>query len=393
MTNWGQTSNKVRKSGMEQVDCVVVGAGVVGLAVACEMALQGRETILLERESAFGTVSSARNSEVIHAGIYYPKDSLKAKLCVEGNRLLYEYCRSHQVATQNYGKLIVAADDTQIDDLQAILYKAQNNGVPEIKLLDGSQAKGLEPELNCVAAVLSASTGIVDSHGYMLSLLGGFEDAGGMIAYQSPLISAKSIGQHAEGGYELEIGGADSMNIQTKLLINCAGMSAPALAHKIEGLQQGLVPQAYFAKGNYFSLTGKSPFQHLIYPIPEPGGLGVHLTLDMGGQAKFGPDVEWLEIATEDQIDYTVDPKRGEGFYAAVRRYWPGLKEGALQPDYSGVRAKIVPPNAPAGDFCFDGPAQHGLHGLFNLYGFESPGLTSSLAIARHLEALIKSSL
>ena len=378
---------------MEHVDCVVIGAGVVGLAVAREMALQGRETILLERENAFGTISSARNSEVIHAGIYYLKDSLKAKLCVEGNRLLYEYCRSHQVATQPYGKLIVATDVGQIDDLQALLYKAQNNGVPEIKMISGEEARALEPNLQCVAAILSSSTGIVDSHGYMLSLLGGFEDAGGMIAYQSPLISAKAIGANAEGGFELDIGGPDGMRIQTKLLINCAGMSAPAVAKKIEGLDNSHIPKAYFAKGNYFSLSGKSPFQHLIYPIPEPGGLGVHLTLDMGGQAKFGPDVEWLDIETEGQIDYTVDAKRGDGFYEAVRRYWPALKDGSLQPDYSGVRAKIVPPNAPAGDFCFDSPADHGLTGLFNLYGFESPGLTSSLAIAKYLEGQIKSSL
>lgn len=378
---------------MDRVDCVVIGAGVIGLAVAREMALQGRETILLERESTFGTISSARNSEVIHAGIYYPKDSLKAKLCVEGNRMLYEYCRSHHVATQPYGKLIVASDESQLNDLQAILYKAQQNNVPEIKMLTGEQAKSMEPELQCSAALLSASTGIVDSHGFMLSLLGGFEDAGGMIAYQSPLISARPIGSNAQDGFELEIGGADDMKIQTKLLINCAGMSAPAIAKKIEGLAQEQIPKAYFAKGNYFSLSGKSPFKHLIYPIPEPGGLGVHLTLDMGGQAKFGPDVEWLEIDDENQIDYTVNPKRGDGFYAAVRKYWPGLKDNALQPDYSGVRAKIVPPNVPAGDFCFNTPKDHGLEGLFNLYGFESPGLTSSLAIAKYLEGQIKSSL
>jgi L-2-hydroxyglutarate oxidase LhgO len=378
---------------MERVDCVVIGAGVIGLAVAREMALQGRETILLEREAAFGTISSARNSEVIHAGIYYPKGSLKAKLCVAGNRLLYEYCRSHQVATQPYGKLIVASDETQIDDLQAILFKAQNNGVPQIKMISGDEAKALEPNLKCSAAILSSSTGIVDSHGYMLSLLGGFEDAGGMIAYQSPLISAKPIGQNAMDGFELAIGGNDGMHIQTTWLMNCAGMSAPAVAQKIEGLPEMHIPKAYFAKGNYFSLSGKSPFSRLIYPIPEPGGLGVHLTLDMGGQAKFGPDVEWLEIEEEGQIDYTVDPKRSEGFYEAVRRYWPELKDGALQPDYSGVRAKIAPPNAPAGDFYVDGPEQHGLQGLFNLYGFESPGLTSSLAIAKHLEAQIKNSL
>jgi len=377
---------------MEQVDCVVIGAGVIGLAVAREMALQGRETILLEREGSFGTISSARNSEVIHAGIYYPKDSLKAKLCVEGNRLLYEYCRTHQVGTQAYGKLIVA-DETQINDLQAILYKAQNNGVPEIKMISGEEAKQLEPKLKCSAAILSASTGIVDSHAYMLSLLGGFEDAGGMIAYHSPLMRAKPIGHSAEGGFELSIGGPDGMQLQTKLLINCAGMSAPVIAQKIEGLNKDQIPQAYFAKGNYFSLSGKSPFTHLIYPIPEPGGLGVHLTLDMGGQAKFGPDVEWLDIQNEGHVDYTVDPKRGESFYEAVRRYWPELKDNSLQPDYSGVRAKIVPPNSPAGDFCFNAPQDHGLQGLYNLYGFESPGLTSSIAIARYLEAIIKSSL
>ena len=377
---------------MEQVDCVVIGAGVVGLAVAREMALQGHETILLEREGSFGTISSARNSEVIHAGIYYPKDSLKAKLCVEGNRLLYEYCRAHQVGTQAYGKLIVA-DESQIDDLQAILYKAQNNGVPDIKMITGEEAKQLEPQLKCSAAILSASTGIVDSHSFMLSLLGGFEDAGGMIAYHAPLMSAKPIGQGAQGGFELSIGGPDGMKLRTKLLINCAGMSAPVIAQKIEGLESNQIPKAYFAKGNYFSLSGKSPFTHLIYPIPEAGGLGVHLTLDMAGQAKFGPDVEWLDIENEEQIDYTVNSKRSEGFYEAVRRYWPELKDNSLQPDYSGVRAKIVAPNTPAGDFCFNAPQDHGLQGLYNLYGFESPGLTSSIAIARYLEGKIKSSL
>jgi len=305
---------------------------------------------------------------------------------------LYEYCRSHQVATKQYGKLIVA-DESQINDLRAILYKAQNNGVPEIRMLSGEEAKQLEPNLKCDAAILSSSTGIIDSHGFMLSLLGGFEDAGGMIAYRSPLISAKPSIKGLEGGFELQIGGPDGMKLQTKLLINCAGMSASALAQKIEGLNPEQIPKAYFAKGNYFSLTGKSPFNHLIYPIPEPGGLGVHLTLDIGGQAKFGPDVEWLDIETEEQIDYAVNSKRVEGFYEAVRRYWPELKDNSLQPDYSGVRAKIVPPNTPAGDFCFSSPKDHGLEGLYNLYGFESPGLTSSLAIAKHLLGEIKSSL
>lgn len=372
---------------MEQLDCVVVGAGVVGLAIAREMALQGRETILLEREAAFGTISSARNSEVIHAGIYYPKDSLKARLCVAGNALLYAYCRSHQVGTQPYGKLIVAADDSQLDDLQAIMYRAQNNDVPGLSMLSGKEAIALEPQLQCSAALLSKSTGIVDSHSLMLSLLGGFEDAGGMVAYQSPLFSALAL---PGGGFRLDIGGAEGMQIETKLLINCAGMSAPKVAACIEGLNPAQIPKAYFAKGNYFSLTGRSPFQHLIYPIPEPGGLGVHLTLDMAGQAKFGPDVEWLDIESEEEVSYAVNAQRSEGFYAAVRRYWPGLKDGTLAPDYSGIRAKIVPPGAPAGDFVFDTPVEHGLEGLYNLYGFESPGLTSCLAIAKYLEGLVK---
>jgi L-2-hydroxyglutarate oxidase LhgO len=372
---------------MERLDCVVIGAGVVGLAIAREMALQGKETILLEREPAFGTISSARNSEVIHAGIYYPKNSLKARLCVAGNRMLYEYCRSHQVGTQQYGKLIVAADDSQLDDLRALQHRAQENEVPGISMISAKEAIALEPQLQCTAALHSKSTGIVDSHAYMLSLLGGFEDAGGMVAYQSPLLRATAL---TGGGFRLEIGGQEAMQIETTLLINCAGMSAPKVAAAIEGLDPAHIPRAYFAKGNYFSLSGKSPFQHLIYPIPEPGGLGVHLTLDMAGQAKFGPDVEWLDIAAEAEINYSVDPRRGDGFYAAVRRYWPGLKDGTLMPDYSGVRAKIVPLGAPAGDFVFDCPTTHGLAGLYNLYGFESPGLTSSLAIAKHLDGLIR---
>lgn len=378
---------------MERVDCVVIGAGVIGLAIAREMALQGRETIVLEREKTFGTVSSSRNSEVIHAGIYYPKDSLKAKLCVEGNRLLYDHCRRHHVTTRRYGKLIVATEEAQMDDLQAIFYRAKCNDVPDVKLISSSEATLLEPHLHCVGAILSASTGVVDSHAFMISLLGSFEDAGGMVAYKSPLVSAKPIGNNGEGGYEIRVAGSGGMTIQTAFLVNCGGMSAPTISQHIEGLASEHIPKAYFAKGNYFSLSGKSPFSHLIYPVPESGGLGVHLTLDMGGQAKFGPDVEWLDIDAEEQINYTVDPMRGNRFYGAVRRYWPGLRDGALQPSYSGVRAKIVPHNVPGGDFCISGPRVHGLEGLYCLYGFESPGLTSSLAIAKHLELQIKSSL
>lgn len=374
---------------MDRVDCVVVGAGVVGLAVSRSLAQQGFETILLERESAFGTVSSARNSEVIHAGIYYPAGSLKAKLCVAGNHLLYEYLKSHQIQFKPCGKLIVATSPNQDADLEEILQKAMKNGVPKMSRLSKEQIHVMEPNLNASSALLSESTGVVDSHGYMLSLLGGFEDAGGMIAYQSPLIKATPI-QDGKNGYRLEVGGEEPFELETKYLINCAGLSAPAIAHKVEGLPKQHIPKAYFAKGNYFSLTGKSPFSRLIYPVPEPGGLGVHLTLDMGGQAKFGPDVEWLDIDREEQINYTVDKERGEKFYAAVRQYWPGLQDGALNADYSGVRAKISAPGEPAADFRIDDQQIHGLEGLVNLYGFESPGLTSSLAIAQEVVGLLK---
>lgn len=373
---------------MDRVDCVVVGAGVVGLAVSRNLAMQGFETILLERESAFGTISSARNSEVIHAGIYYPKGSLKAKFCVTGNQMLYEYAKSHQVQFNPCGKLIVATHPNQDADLEEILQKATNNGVPRMSRLTKEQVLAMEPNLNASSALLSESTGVIDSHGYMLSLLGGFEDAGGMIAYQSPLIKAIPI-QDGKNGYRIEVGGAEPFELETKYLINCAGLSAPAIAQRVDGLHDQFIPKAYFAKGNYFSLSGKSPFSRLIYPVPEPGGLGVHLTLDMGGQAKFGPDVEWLDIDREEQINYTVDKERGQKFYAAVRQYWPGLQDGALNADYSGVRAKISAPGEPAADFRIDSQQIHGLEGLINLYGFESPGLTSSLAIAQEVVGLL----
>lgn len=370
---------------MEKVKAVVIGAGVIGLAVARAMALAGHETIILERESTFGTITSARNSEVIHAGIYYPQDSLKAKLCVAGNQLLYEYCESHHVPTKAYGKLIVASDESQLPTLENILAHAKANQVRDIEIITGEAAMALEPQLHCVGALLSQSTGVVDSHRYMLALLGDFESAGGVVAYRSPLVRAKALGHEAQHGFELHIGGEEPAILQTRYLINCAGLSAPAIARVIEGMPFGKIPTAYFAKGNYFSLSGVSPFQRLIYPIPEPGGLGVHLTLDMGGQAKFGPDVECLAIGSEHEIDYTVDPMRGEKFYAAIRQYWPGLKDGALQPAYAGVRAKLGSPTDPSADFRFDGPAEHGLAGLVHLYGFESPGLTSSLAIPQYV--------
>ena len=377
---------------LDKVDCVVIGAGVVGLAIARQFARKGLETILLERENAFGTVTSARNSEVIHAGIYYPEGSLKAKLCVQGNRLLYEYARVHGVGVIPCGKLIVASKDEQVTDLEQIWTWASFNGVSGMSRLTGKQAVELEPELVCKAALLSSSTGVIDSHAYMLSLLGGFEDAGGMIAYQSPFVGAKALMNGAQG-FNLTIAsdlGVNTTQIHTKYLINSAGLSAPAIAQKIEGLSADKIPKAYFAKGNYFSFSGKSPFSRLIYPVPEPGGLGVHVTLDRGGQAKFGPDVQWLDIETEDQIDYKVEPMRGDRFYEAVRKYWPGLPDYSLRADYSGVRPKIVNSGEKTADFRLDGPKFHGIEGLVNLFGIESPGLTSSLAIAQEVEELLK---
>jgi hypothetical protein len=370
---------------MERVDCIIIGAGVVGLAIAKECAQNGLETILLEREPSFGTITSSRNSEVVHAGIYYPSNSMKAKLCVLGNRLLYEYCQSHQVPIKAIGKLIVATNDSQLNHLQKIYQQATDNYVPKIRMIEQAEVKMLEPELRAVAAIVSASTGIVDSHALMLSYLGEFEDAGGYLVCNAPFVRARNTGY----GFEVDVGGSDPSTIQARYLINSAGISAPAISSKIEGLASEKIPKAYFSKGNYFSLTTKSPFSKLIYPIPEEGSLGVHLTLDMNGRAKFGPDVEWLDINQEEQINYTVDPQRGERFYAAIRQYWPKLKDGALQPDYSGIRAKIVPQGVAAADFQFQGHQEHGIEGLINLYGIESPGLTSSLAIAKAVYELL----
>jgi L-2-hydroxyglutarate oxidase LhgO len=363
---------------MESVDCVVIGAGVVGLAVARALALAGREVIILEAAEGIGTETSSRNSEVIHAGIYYPKGSLMARTCVEGRRLLYAYCAEHGVPHRNCGKLIVATNAQESELLQSIKGRAEANGVEGMQLLSGNAATQLEPNLHCTAALLSPATGIVDSHSYMLALQGDAEDRGAMLALHSPV----TAGRVAEGGVELEVGGAEPMHLRCRLVINAAGLHAPDLARKIAGLPSDKIPTAYYAKGNYFTLTGQSPFSRLIYPVPVPGGLGVHITVDLGGQAKFGPDVEWIA-----GIDYTVDPHRADKFYAAVRKYWPALKDGALQPGYAGIRPKIVPPGAPAQDFTIQGPAEHGVPGLVNMFGIESPGLTASLALAEQVRA------
>jgi L-2-hydroxyglutarate oxidase LhgO len=364
---------------MERVDAVVIGAGVVGLAVACELALQGREVVVLERESTFGSITSARNSEVIHAGIYYPVGSLKARLCVDGRERLYAYCAERSIAHKRCGKLIVATTDAQRDALPGILQKASVNGVHDLRLLDAAEVRSMEPALEGLAAVYSPSTGIVDSHGLMLSLLGDLEHAGGMLVCHSPVVQ---ITVQTTG---LELVTADGTTLLAQTVINAAGLDACDLAGRTVGLSAGHVPQPSFAKGNYFTLSGRAPFTHLIYPAPEPqahlAGLGVHLTLDLGGQAKFGPDVQWVDRAD----DCLVDASRLPAFEAAIRRYWPGLPAGALQPGYAGVRPKINGPDEPAADFRVDTERLHGVAGLVNLFGIESPGLTSALAMGKYV--------
>jgi L-2-hydroxyglutarate oxidase LhgO len=357
------------------VDCLVIGAGVVGLAIARELALAGREVMLIERADAIGTGTSSRNSEVIHAGIYYPAGSLKARLCVQGRELLYAYCKAHGVPHKRLGKLIVATSDDELPKLADIQRKAHLNGVLDLELLTKEQAQALEPALQCTAALLSPSTGIIDSHALMLAYQGDAENAGAQCVFNTPLLEGEV---NAHGGFILHFGGAEPMTLRCNVLINSAGLQAPKLARNISGLPASFIPTDYLCKGNYFSLQGRAPFTRLIYPTPHHAGLGVHLTIDMGGQAKFGPDVEWIT-----QEDYRVDPERCEGFYEAVRTYWPGMKDGTLTPTYCGLRPKISGPNDPAADFMISGPNHHGIRGLVNLFGIESPGLTSSLAIAK----------
>ena len=369
---------------MEQLDAVVIGAGVVGLAVARALALSGREVVILEAEDAIGTHTSSRNSEVIHAGIYYPKGSLKARACVEGKALLYEYCVAHGVPHRRSGKLIVAADDSQLPELQKIQDKAHANGVTDVVWMTRAQALALEPELSCVAALYSPSTGIIDSHALMLAYLGDAEAHGAMLALKSPLARVEVKGD----GFILHVNGSDPIGCAS--LVNCAGLRAPTVAKKMEGYRAELAPREYYAKGNYYSLARRSPFSRLVYPIPEPGGLGVHVTLDLAGQARFGPDVEWIERIGGKE-DYAVDPRRAERFYGAIRRYWPALPDGALLPGYSGIRPKTAGPKEPAPDFEVQGPARHAIPRLVHLFGIESPGLTASLALAKAVLAQLES--
>jgi L-2-hydroxyglutarate oxidase LhgO len=360
---------------MDRVDAVVIGAGVVGLAVARALALEGREVMVLEQENLIGSGTSSRNSEVIHAGIYYPQGSLKAALCVQGKEMLYAYCGERGLPHRRCGKLIVATSDEQVAQLDTILAKARVNGVTDLVKLGAQEAKALEPALHCVAALLSPGTGIVDSHAFMLSLQGDLENAGGLVALGSKVSSAQCS---ADG---ILIRTDDGAELMASTVVNAAGLHAPAVAARFEGLPAARVPRARYAKGNYFTLSGRSPFSRLIYPVPEAAGLGVHLTIDLGGQAKFGPDVQWVDSPD----DLVVDPARGDAFYAEVRKYWPGLADGALQAGYAGIRPKISGPGEVAADFVIQGPGEHGVPGLVNLFGIESPGLTSALAIGERV--------
>jgi L-2-hydroxyglutarate oxidase LhgO len=364
----------------ERVDAVVVGAGVVGLAIARRLALDGREVIVLERHDAIGSETSSRNSEVIHAGIYNLPRRLKTTLCVAGRALLYRYCAEHGVPHARTGKLIVAAEPSEIPTLAKIKEQGDLNGVDDLVWLTADAAMALEPQLVCVAAVLSPSSGIIDSHQLMLALEGDLEDAGGLVVLNAPV----EAGEVRNGGIRLSVGGAEPMQLQARTVINAAGLGAMDLARALKGLPPQHAAPLWFAKGNYFRLTGKAPFSRLIYPIPVPGGLGTHMTLDLAGRARFGPDVEWVE-----RFDYAVDPRRGESFYEDIRRYWPDLPDGALAPDYAGIRPKLGAAGSPALDFRIEGPAQHGVPGLVNLFGIESPGLTSCLAIADHVAGLL----
>ena len=366
----------------EKVDCVVIGAGVVGLATARALAQAGREVIVVESADMIGTGISSRNSEVIHAGIYYPLDSLKARYCVAGKEMLYRYCAEHGIAHRRCGKIIVATSQDQVAALQDIQQRAAQCGVGDLEMLAAADAVALEPALRCHGALYSPSTGIIDSHGLMLELQGDAEAAGAMLAFLSPV----SGGAARDDGIVLDVGGETATRLLCRAVVNCAGLYATQIACAIDGMSCSLIPKTYYTKGNYYSLTGPTPFSRLVYPAPTSEFLGVHITLDIAGQARFGPDVEHSTV-----IDFDVDPRRADGFYDAVRRYWPGLKDGALQPAYSGIRPRISAPGEPLRDFVIQGPRDHGVAGLVNLFGIESPGLTAAMPIAAHVATLLNS--
>lgn len=364
------------------MDVLVVGAGVVGLAIARALASRGHSVIIAEGTGGIGNGVSSRNSEVIHAGMYYPQDSLRARHCVRGRRMLYAFCESHGVPHAKCGKLIVATNDLEQAKIEGIYEQGVVNGVEGLSFLTGEAARSLEPNLHCTSAVLSQETGIVDSHALMLALQGDFEAAGGMIAFHAPVESIARSGT----GWNVHVGGAEPTGISVDAVVNAAGLGAQALARSTEGYPSRRVPPLVLAKGNYFGCLGKPAFSRLIYPAPVDGGLGTHVTLDLAGRMRFGPDVEWVEKEI-----YEVDPHRAESFYASIRRYWPGLPDGALVPDYAGIRPKLTGPGEKAADFMIDGPAEHGLAGLIHLFGIESPGLASALSIADAIADSLKS--
>ena len=367
---------------MVDFDATVVGAGVVGLAVARELALAGRSVVVLEAASAIGSETSSRNSEVIHAGIYYPRGSLKARLCIEGRRRLYGYMEERGIPHRRCGKLLVASDESELPEIEGLYARGLANGVEDLRIIDAHDLRRMEPALRAVAAVWSPVTGILDSHALMVAYQGDAESAGAAIAFQTPFERAEKV---REGEFLVQTGGTEPTSFSTSIIVNAAGLHASAVAGAIAGLDAAHVPVTRYAKGNYFVLSGRCPFTHLIYPMPNRAGLGVHLTLDLAGQARFGPDVEWI-----DAIDYGVDPARCAGFYDAIRRYWPDMRDGTLTPGYSGIRPKLVAANEIAADFRIDGPETHGVAGLVNLFGIESPGLTASLAIASEVGVRLK---
>jgi L-2-hydroxyglutarate oxidase LhgO len=360
---------------MESADCVVIGAGVVGLAVARAMARKGREVLILESEALIGSITSARNSEVIHAGIHYPHGSLKERLCVMGRDMVYAFCDEYGITYDRATKLVVATDDSEIPQLRALQEHAAKGGV-YMTWLTGEDARQIEPKLACAAALHSPLTGIVDSHGLMLAYLGDAEAHGASMALKSPVTGGRAV----DGGIEIDVGGETGMSLSCRTVINCAGLGAQAVSGSIVGVKPDSIPKQYLGKGNYFYLSGRAPFKRLIYPLPGVASLGLHYTRDMSGQGRFGPDLQWTT-----ELDYTVDENRAADFYAAIRRYWPDLPDGALRPGYAGIRPKIQAPGEGARDFMIQTPDQTGVNGFLALYGIESPGLTSSLAIAEYV--------
>jgi L-2-hydroxyglutarate oxidase LhgO len=365
---------------MDSIEAIVVGAGVIGLAIAAALARRGHEVVVLESEGKIGTGISSRHSEVIHAGIYYPPGSLKAKLCVRGRDLLYRYCADRGIPFRRIGKMIVAFDDQERLQLDRLYQRATTNGVTDLLRLDAGQARKTEPLLNCREALFSGASGIIDSHSLMLAYQDEAERHGAVIAFYAPFVGARALDE----GFVVEVGGNESCRVKCRYLVNAAGLSSAMVAGRIEGLPRELVPRTYFCKGSYFRLTGASPFMHLVYPLPGNGGLGIHLTVDMAGQARFGPDAEW-----RDTMDFHVDVARADRFYPEIRRYWPDLPDSSLLPDYAGIRPKISGPLEPPADFRIDGPSRHGIPGLVNLFGIESPGLTASLAVAEYVSELV----